>query len=139
MFLEVNFKDCLQTSLVDLAISLEMHQSLLNSLLNLSIDMNNNLTKTLLSPDTAQNSQKIVKIDLKSVRKGAIEESKEQSAESFQVSIEMDFRDLFNDELKSIDEAIEKLNFEASFFGHKFKKGSSDKSRGYAALYCKQK
>jgi len=32
-----------------------------------------------------------------------------------------------------------KLNFEASKFGYKFNKGSSDKQRGYFALDCKYK
>jgi len=49
---------------------------------------------------------------------------------------EVDLREVFHEEL-SLEEALEKLNIEASELGYKFRVGPSTKTRGYYSFYCK--
>ena len=51
----------------------------------------------------------------------------------------MDYRHIFDEEIKSSDEASQRLNLEASENGYKFYKGPTNKKTGYCYFYCKYK
>ena len=56
-------------------------------------------------------------------------------------TIDLDLRYLFEENMQSIEEALDKVNFAAASLGFKFKKGPQSKMKNgiYYSLYCKQK
>jgi len=112
---------------------------LAEKLLELSINVSTNVSQTVVGSfsnsgdqTTRPNAEENVMIDLSKTKMPQLEE--DQNPEYI-----VEFSNFFIEGVKSQEEALQILNFEASKYGYRFKKGKSDKSRGYMSLYCKYK